>query len=127
MSHDQDTPEAVIARQLEAYAARDLDAFMACWAEDALFLAWPDTLIEDGAEAIRARHRLRFADDSLHAELLGRVAIEEVVIDHERVTRRYPEGVGTAEVIGIYEVREGLIRTAWFKQSAVRLHAGATG
>lgn len=113
--------EQVVERQLAAYNARNLDAFMACWAAEARMLAWPDAVIADGAVAIRERHRLRLADPLLHAELLSRIAIDELVIDRESVTRLYSEGQGTAEVIGIYDVCDGLIRTAWFKQGLVRL------
>lgn len=121
MGQDPKAPEKVVERQLDAYNARDLEAFMACWADTALFLAWPDVVVEDGAAAIRERHRVRFRDDSLRADLLGRVALEEVVVDRERVTRLFPEGLGTAEVIAIYEVRDGLIQSARFKQGKVSL------
>lgn len=38
-----------------------------------------------------------------------------VVVDHEVVTRNFPEGVGTVEMVCIYVVRDGLIRTASFE------------
>lgn len=121
MSDHATQPESVVARQLDAYNARALDAFMRCWAEDARIYAWPDTLIADGAAAIRERHRVRFAEPLLQAQLLSRIEVGGLVVDHERVTRNYPEGPGTAEVIGLYEVRDGMIRTARFQQDAVRL------
>jgi hypothetical protein len=39
-------PEEIIQRQLDAYNARDIDSFMANWADDALYLSilqpdWP--------------------------------------------------------------------------------------
>ena len=30
-------PEEIVQQQLDAYNARDIDAFMACWADDALY------------------------------------------------------------------------------------------
>ena len=36
------------------------------------------------------------------------------VIDHERITRNFPEGRGTLEMLRVYEVRAGLIRRASF-------------
>jgi hypothetical protein len=38
----------------------------------------------------------------------------KMVIDHERVTRTFPEGPGTIELIAIYEVQNGKIAKAWF-------------
>jgi putative hydrolase of HD superfamily len=35
-----------------------------------------------------------------------------VVIDHEEVTRSFAEGPGRIELVAIYEVREGGIRSA---------------
>lgn len=108
----------VVRAQLDAYNARDIDAFMACWAPDAEILAWPSTPLLAGAEAIRARHIERFREPDLFARLVSRVAVGELVVDREVVTRNFPQGRGTLDVIGLYEVENGLIRKAWFKQGA---------
>lgn len=39
----------IIRRQLDAYNARDIEAFMSHWALDAEVYAWPDTLLASGA------------------------------------------------------------------------------
>jgi hypothetical protein len=36
-----------------------------------------------------------------------------MVVDHERVTRTFPEGPGTIEVVMIYEVRGDYIVRTW--------------
>ena len=38
-------PQDVVQQQLDAYNARDIDAFMACWADDAQYYEHPDTLL----------------------------------------------------------------------------------
>jgi len=38
----------------------------------------------------------------------------QMVIDHEEVTRTFPEGTGKIELVAIYEVRDGRIATARF-------------
>lgn len=38
-------PEEIVQQQLDAYNARDIDAFMACWADDAQYYQHPDTLL----------------------------------------------------------------------------------
>lgn len=111
----------VVRAQLNAYIARDTDAFMACWAPDAEILAWPSTPLVAGADAIRARHIERFCEPDLFAPLVSRLAVGGLVVDRQVVTRNLPEGRGTLDVIGIYEVGEGLIRKAWFKQGTPRL------
>jgi len=37
-----------------------------------------------------------------------------LVVDHEMVTRNFPEGVGTVELVCMYEVVGGLIHRASF-------------
>jgi catechol 2,3-dioxygenase-like lactoylglutathione lyase family enzyme len=56
----------------------------------------------------------RFTEPNLHARLLRRTVIGEVVIDHEVVTRSFPEGPGHMEMVCTYVVSEGLIQTASF-------------
>ena len=106
----------VVRRQLDAYNARNIDAFMSCWADNAEIFAWPSQLVARGADDIRARHLERFKEPDLHARLVSRVAVGGLVIDREIVTRNFPEGRGTLDVIGIYELDNGRIRRAWFKQ-----------
>lgn len=106
----------IIRRQLDAYNARDIEAFMSHWALDAEVYAWPDTLLASGAEAIRTRHVERFKEPDLFAKLISRVGVGGLVIDRELVTRNFPEGRGTLDVIGIYELDGDKIRRAWFKQ-----------
>jgi len=112
------TPFDVVKAQLDAYNARDLDAFMRCWADDACMYAHPDTLLCEGQAAIRARHAERFKEPDLHARLIDRQVIGETVIDRERVTRTFPEGRGEIDVVGIYEVKDAKIVRVWFVSGA---------
>lgn len=49
--------ELPVQRQLDAYNARDIDAFMPWWSEDGHYYEFPDRLLARGAAEIRARHR----------------------------------------------------------------------
>jgi hypothetical protein len=118
-------PAEIVGCQLDAYNARDIDAFMACWAEDAQYFAFPDTLLAQGAQQIRERHAVRFQEPNLHGKLIARMAVGTMVVDQEIVTRTFPEGTGIVEVIAIYEVEDGLIRKAWFKMGAPVLDKAA--
>ncbi len=111
-----------VRMQLDAYNARDIDAFMQWWAEDCRYYAFPATLLADGAAAVRERHVERFGEPRLFGKLHQRIVVGDVVVDHETVQRSFPEGPGEVEVIGIYEVREGKIARAWFKMGERRLH-----
>ena len=110
--NQSDHPAAVIDRQLAAYNARDLDALMATYAADARQYEHPGTLLASGAAEIRARMAVRFAEPDLHARLVQRVVMGNVVIDHEMVTRNLAGGVGVVELVAIYEVKDGKIQSA---------------
>ena len=105
---------AIVQRQLDAYNARDLDAFVACYADDVEVFRLPAL-----APALAGRAALaafygseRFDRPGLHAELLSRVVMGRKVIDHERIA-----GLGDVprEVVAVYAIDvDGLIATAWF-------------
>src|SRR5689334_338506 len=111
---DKSNPEVVVQRQLDAYNARDIEALMATYAEDAQQFEYPATLLASGASQLRERTMARFRETNLHARLLKRIVMGPVVIDHEEVTRTFPEGTGKIELVAIYEVRDGRIATARF-------------
>jgi hypothetical protein len=107
-------PETIVQQQLDAYNARDLNALMATYAEDAQHFEYPDKLLASGAAQIRERVALRFQEPNLHAQLIHRTVQGNIVIDQELVTRTFPEGPGTTELIALYEVREDKIANARF-------------
>ena len=82
--------EEIVGRQLDAYDAREIDAFMACWADDARYYEHPDKLLANGAAEIRARHVGRFKKPSLFGRLIQRRAVGNKVVDREIVTRTFP-------------------------------------
>lgn len=106
--------EAIVQCQLDAYNARDIDAFMRFWSEDAKYFEHPATLLADGAAAIRERHLARFEDSILFGKLISRTTVGNKVVDREIVTRTFPEGPGTIDVVAIYDVDDDKIVNAWF-------------
>lgn len=106
--------EEVVQRQLDAYNACDLEALLATYHEEAeqhLLHAGP---IAVGREAIRERMVERFGDPALHAKLISRTVMDNIVVDHELVTRTFSDGLGTVEMICIYEMLSGKIIKATF-------------
>jgi hypothetical protein len=51
---------------------------------------------------------------NLHARLLSRTVLGSVVIDHEDVSRTFPEGPGQVELVCVYLVEKGKIQSASF-------------
>lgn len=120
-----DSPEAVVQRQLDAYNARDLDALLATYAPDARQYELPAQLLATGHAEMRPRFAARFQEPDLHARLLQRAVMGNIVIDHETVSRNFPEGRGKVDLVAIYEVADGLIRSQTVQVSNQRLDAQA--
>jgi hypothetical protein len=65
-----------------------------------------------GSEALRAFYsQHRFNNPALRAELLSRTVMGNKVFDHEKI---YGIGEQVIENMAVYEVQDGLIKTAWF-------------
>jgi hypothetical protein len=114
-------PEAVVQRQLDAYNARDLDTLLAIYDDGAELFEHPSKLLARGSAALRERFHARFQEPNLHARLVNRITCGSTVIDHERVTRTFPEGPGEIEVVMIYEVQGDRIVRSWTIPGAKRL------
>ncbi len=103
----------IVQEQLEAYNARDLDRFVACYADDVRVYRppAPEPVIV-GKAALAAHYaQHRFNLPALHAEVRARMVLGNKVIDHERVV-----GIKSQpfEVAAVYEVVDGSIRAVWF-------------
>ena len=113
--------EAVIQAQVEAYNAKNIEAFLATYADDAELFEFPDKLVARGKDQLHQRYSARFAEPELHAEIVKRIVVGSTVVDHERVRRSFPEGPGTLEAIAIYQVHEGKIAKAWLSLGEKKL------
>ena len=107
-------PEAIVQAQLEAYNARDLDAFLATYAENAELFEHPSKLLASGMAQLRERYAARFAEPNLHALVVKRIVMGNFVIDHEKVTRMFPAGPGTTDAVAMYEIEGQRIARVWF-------------
>jgi hypothetical protein len=105
-------PVDPVQRQLEAYNARDLEQFVACYTEDVQLYRMPaKEPTTSGKDAMREVYRQRFASPNLRAEILSRTVMGNKVIDHERIVGIRETAV---EAAAVYEVDGALIKTVWF-------------
>lgn len=81
-----DSPETIVQKQLNAYNAHDIDAFLQTYAEDAAIYRFPDKQLAKGQEALRKMYGFLEKTPGLHATVTNRIVRNNVVIDHERLT-----------------------------------------
>lgn len=113
--------EQIVQTQLDAYNSKDVAAWLATYADDAAQYSLEGEIIARDKAQMAANMVSRFAEPDLHATLLSRHSYDNVVIDHERVIRNFPEGPGTIEMLCIYLIEQGLIARASFKLFNKRL------
>ena len=117
------SPLQVVQAQLDAYNAKDIDAILQTFAPQAEQFSLHGASLAKGHEQMRERYLQRFAEPDLHAKLLTRIVMGNIVTDYERVTRNFPEGLGTVEMLCVYEVAEGQIQKASYAMGVKRLNA----
>lgn len=120
-----ESPIAVVQAQLDAYNAKDIDALLATYSPDAEQFALHGERLARGHGEMRPRFLARFAEPDLHARLLSRTVMAGLVVDLELITRNFPEGRGTVEMLCVYEVVDGLIVRASFATGEKTVHASS--
>jgi hypothetical protein len=98
-----------VARQVDAYNARDLDAFAGCYAQDVVVEDATGGVVMQGLDAFRHAYGELFrASPDLHVEIASRMRVGEYVIDEELVTGRRGSDE-TLHVAVVYHVANGAI------------------
>ncbi len=107
------TPEDVVQQQVNAYNARDIEAFLATYSPRIKIFDHPNSLLWSGLDEMREAYTPRFKNaPHLHCEIINRIILGNFVIDREKITGLPDDQVINAAVI--YEVQEGLIQQTWF-------------
>jgi len=117
------SPLAVVQAQLDAFNAKDVEALMRTYAPNAEQFVLHGERLAKGHDELRPRYMTRFEEPDLFARLLSRTVIGNIVTDLELITRNFPEGLGTLEMLCIYEVVDGRIQRASFASGAKTLLA----
>ncbi|AEX54396.1 nuclear transport factor 2 family protein [Rahnella aquatilis] len=102
-----------VEKQFQAYNNHDLDAFVSCYSTDFMAYRMPNMSPSlQGKEALRTFYQNhRFNNKALRAELISRTLLGNKVFDHEMIYGIYDTPVNS---IAVFEVENGLIKTAWF-------------
>ncbi|PMR87373.1 nuclear transport factor 2 family protein [Xanthomonas arboricola] len=109
-----DSVPSIVQAQLDAYNARDIDALLATYSDDAEHYSLHGPRLAKGHAMLRERFLARFQEPDLHARLLSRTVVGNIVVDSELITRNFPDGISLVEMLCIYEVVDGKIQKASF-------------
>jgi len=105
---------AAAQAQLDAYNARDIDAFAHAYTEDVeLIDLATGSVFCRGIDELRSRYGRQFSEHpNLHCRLISRIVCPPYVIDEEDVSGLAPSG--QVHAVATYECCDGKIRRAWF-------------
>jgi len=104
---------AIVQKQLDAYNAKDVDAFMASYADDIKLYNYPNELLSEGQDQMRKDYISWFQrTPDLKASVNKRIVIGSKVIDEEQITANGK----VFNTVAIYEVENGLITKVTFMQ-----------
>jgi imidazolonepropionase-like amidohydrolase len=108
------SPETVVQRQVDAYNARDIEAFLSFYADDIVIRRLPEgTSTMKGLELMRERYASFFNENpDLNCHIMKRIVTGNYVVDHEFVTgiKKRPR----LRAVAIYEVEGDKIERVWF-------------
>jgi len=111
------TAADVVDRQLDAYNRHDLEAFIACYTEDARFIMLPDRVDLEGHGAFRAAYGRLFTErPAIHARIAQRMVVGRFVTDLE-ILEGLPDGIGPPVMV-TYETVDDRIRTVWVAKAS---------
>jgi hypothetical protein len=101
------SPAALVQRQLDAYNQRDIETFLEPFSDDVEFYRYPNELLGKGKSKMREEYGALFARAvRLHCDLVNRIVLGTTVIDQERVTGVADRPI---EAIVIYTIAGGKI------------------
>lgn len=112
----KESPENLVQQQLNGYNARDIEAFVAPYSEDVELYDFQEKLIYKGKDKMRNQYALMFDRvPSLHCELVNRIVMGNIIIDHERIS-----GFGKGRLVeasAVYKIEAGEIVEVHFLKS----------
>ncbi len=117
-----DKNETLVQRQLDAYNNKDIDGWLNTYATDAQQFNLHGECTASGHDEMRQRIAVRFEEPDLYAKLLSRIVMDNIVVDHEVITRNFAEGKGEIEMLCIYEIQNDLIVKASFSVGQPKLY-----
>lgn len=110
----KDSPLDLVERQLKAYNARNIDAFLEPYADDVELYEFPDKLLSKGKDAMRKDYEEMFKNiPSLHCDIVGRIIQRNIVIDKESISGM---GKNKFEATAIYHIEKNKIKKVYFIQ-----------
>lgn len=104
--------ELLVQQQLNAFNAKNLDAFLEPYADDVKIYMFPDSLATNGKADMRKGYTFLTQTPDLHCEVTERIVQGNTVIDHEKII--VSPGTPPITAVSVYQVENGKIKRVYF-------------
>jgi hypothetical protein len=115
LTENEKTAWQLAQNQLDAYNARDIEAFLINYSDTVKIYNFPNQLVSEGLDNMRKGYADMFANTpDLHCKLVNRMVQGNTVIDQEAVIFRKNEP--PLKAIAIYKIENNKIQEVFFIQ-----------
>lgn len=102
----QEAPETIVQKQVDAYNQKDLELFLSYYSDDVKVYNFPCKLTSEGKEQLRKDFEAYFGKaKTLNCKILKRIVRKNMVIDEEQIKFNDIEFSGVA----VYEIENNKI------------------
>ncbi len=120
-----DSPEAVVQRNIDAYNAHDVAAYVATFTPAATFAQLGGRTLLDSREAMQGFYTQFFAArPTVQCTVKQRAVLGPFVVDLQQISDADQPGMQPLEAMVISEVREGRITKVWYSPLSANPHGG---
>lgn len=107
----QETPETIVQKQVDAYNQKDIELFLSFYSDDVKIYNFPNKLTSEGKEQLRKDFTEYFGKaKTLHCTISKRIVRKNIIIDEEQIKFNDFEFSGVA----IYEIVNNKIVSVTF-------------
>ena len=107
----EESPAKIVQKQIDAYNARDIEAFMTTYSKNIILMNYPNQELYKGSEKMKSDYASFFeSTPDLNCKVLNRIVIGNKVIDEEYITANGDN----FSAVAIYEVENGKITKVTF-------------
>lgn len=113
VAQEKNKADVLVQKQIDAYNAKNIDAFVATFSDDVIFYNFPKEVNFQGIDQVRKTFGNLFKNNpDLHCTIEDRIVSGNTVIYHEKV--KFQKGQSFLSFVVMYKVTNNKIAEVYF-------------